>query len=214
MTEWLSWTENSITKENLQYVINGFNILCKWILLGKLREEAEQQLTSGLYKKCLGKKTGRIPPNCAWWLFLDGRTPGGFSSCSYVFIYSFMYFLNFLQTAWGQLFFSGCFGVQWEKKEKQGRSDEHERKVKRHCYVKDKPTGLGLGPLRNFIFLAVHSFSNSLFSYIFIKIQRRPKWRRFSSCPQAASSYLQPVHHKGRGELDKSCMLRINCKKN
>ena len=65
------------------------NTLCKWILLGKLREEAEWQLTSGLYKKCLRKKTGRIAPNCPWWLFLDGRTPGGFSSCSYVFIYVF-----------------------------------------------------------------------------------------------------------------------------
>ena len=139
---WLSdWTENSITKENLQYVINGFNTLCKWIPLGKLREEAERQLTSGLYKKCLGRKTGRIPPNCPWWLFLDGRTPGGFSSYSYVFIYSFMYFLNFLQTAWGQLFFSGCFGVQWEKKkEKQGRSDEHERKVKLETLLCERQT--------------------------------------------------------------------------
>lgn len=141
--------------------------------------------------------------NSWWFLFL------------FICIHLFIYVFSKLSTnSMGAVIFQWLLWSTVRKKEKQGRSDEHERKVKRHCYVKDKPTGLGLGPLRNFIFLAVHSFSNSLFSYIFIKIQRRTKWRRFSSCPQAASSYLQPVHHKGRGELDKSCMLRINCKKN
>ena len=165
------------------------NTLCKWILLGKLREEAEWQMTSGLYKKHLRKKTGRIPPNCPWWLFLDGRTPGGFSSCSYVFIYVFS---KLSTNSMGGVIFQWLFWSTVKKKKKQGRSDEHERKVKQEtCCVKDKPTGLGLGPLRNFLFFAVHSFSDSLFSYIFIKIQRTPKWRRFSSCPQAASSYSQ-----------------------
>lgn len=144
--------------------------------------------------------------NSWWFLFL------------FICIHLFTYVFPKLSTnSMGAVIFQWLLWstVRKKKKNKGEVMSMKEKLSEKHCYVKDKPTGLGLGPLRNFIFLAVHSFSDSLFSYIFIKIQRRPKWRRFRSCPQAASSYLQTVHHKGRGEeLDKSCILRINCKKN
>ena len=110
------------------------NTLCKWILLGKLREEAECQLTSGLYMKCLRKKTGRIPPNCPWWLFLDGRTPGGFSSCSYGFIYVFS---KLSTNSMGGVIFQGC--LEYRKK-KKGRNDEYERKLKREALLCKRQT--------------------------------------------------------------------------
>lgn len=189
-------------------------MLCaKWILLGKLREEAEWQLTSGLYKKYL-RKDWRIPPNCPWWLFLDGRTPLGFSSCSYGFTYVFS---KLSTNSIEELFFR----VVWStvKKKKKGEvMSMKESLSERHCCMKDKPTGLGLGPLRNFIFFAVHSFSDSLFSYVFIKIQghQNEEDSALALMPpvlQSVFTYGQ-FTMKGREELDKCCIRRINCKKN